>query len=178
GETMTHGHDLAPSPWIARFAPLVAEGARVLDLAAGLGRHARWFANRGARVVAVDRDAALLSTMAGIAGIETRILDLETGAWPLHGEHFDAIVVVNYLHRPLFPHLAASLAPDGVLIYETFMSGNERYGKPSNPEFLLRPGELLDAFRALRVLAFEQGSIVAPKPAVIQRLCASAGRKD
>ena len=99
--------------------------------------------------------------------------DLEDGGpWPLSGERFQGIVVTNYLHRPLFPVLADSLAPGGALLYETFMLGNERYGRPSNPEFLLRPGELLDAFKDLRVIGFEQGYAARPKPAVLQRLCA------
>ena len=102
--------------------------------------------------------------------------DLEGGnPWPFAGQRFAAIVVTNYLHRPLFPHLAAALDEDGVLIYETFMIGNEKFGRPSNPEFLLRPGELLEAFRGLAVAGFEQGRVETPKQAVIQRLCAVCG---
>jgi SAM-dependent methyltransferase len=169
--------DLSPSPWIVRFAPLIAAGARVLDLAAGSGRHARFLAGRGANVVAVDRDAALLSTIDGIAGIETRVLDLETGAWPLRGERFDAIVVVNYLHRPLFPHLRGALAPDGVLLYETFAMGNEAYGRPVNPDFLLCRDELLTVAAlppdSMTVVAFEQGLVSgSSRTAVVQRLAA------
>jgi SAM-dependent methyltransferase len=134
----------APSPWIVRFAPLVASGACVLDLACGHGRHARYFASRGARVVAVDRDAAALATLRDAPGIETHAVDLETGGWPFATERFDAIVAVRYLHRSLFPHLLASLATDGVVLYETFAAGNAAYGKPSNPDFLLAPGELLE----------------------------------
>ncbi|MCC6194614.1 MAG: class I SAM-dependent methyltransferase [Burkholderiales bacterium] len=173
--------ELAPSPWIARFAALVPRGARVLDLAAGQGRHARFFAARGARVVAVDRDAAALSALAGFAGVETRVLDLEAGAWPLAGERFDAIVAVNYLHRPLFAPLRAALAPDGVLLYETFAMGNETYGRPANPDFLLCRDELLSLASlppALSVVAFEQGLVTgASRQAVVQRLAAvGAGR--
>jgi SAM-dependent methyltransferase len=164
--------DLAPSPWIVRFAPLVAAGARVLDLAAGHGRHALFFTARGARVLAVDRDAASLSTLAG-SGVETRVADLEQNDWPFTGERFDAIVVVNYLHRALFPHLLAALAADGVLLYETFATGNAAFGKPSNPNFLLDRGELLEIARErLTVVAFEQGRLDAVRPAVIQRLAA------
>ena len=161
-------HDsLEPSDWVRRWAPLVARGP-VLDVASGSGRHARVFSSRSLEVIALDRDPHPMPE-----GITFVRADLEDGSpWPLPAERFQGIVVANYLHRPLFPHLLASLAPDGVLIYETFMSGNERYGKPSNPAFLLRPGELLDAFGALHVLAFEQGRTAAPKPAVIQRLCA------
>ena len=140
---MTDHHDLTPSPWITRFAHLIAPNARVLDLAAGRGRHARWLAARGARVVAVDRDPDALATMAGVPRITARACDLEAGAWPLEGERFDAIVVTNYLHRPLFPHLRAALAPDGVLLYETFAMGNEAFGRPTNPDFLLCRDELL-----------------------------------
>jgi len=171
-----HAHGDAPSPWIERFAPLVPAGARVLDLAAGRGRHARYFAARGARVLAVDRDAAALAPLAGVHGVEIRVADLEAGTWPLAGEVFDAIVVVNYLHRPLFAHLLAALAPDGALLYETFARGNEAYGRPANPAFLLQPGELLAlAARTpmLTVVAFEQGTVAtAAGSAVVQRIAA------
>ncbi len=168
-------HDELPaSRWIARFATLVAPGARVLDVAAGQGRHARVFAGRGCRVVAVDRDAEALATLAGVPGIETRVLNLEAGAWPLAGERFDAIVVANYLHRPLFGPLVAALEPDGLLLYETFAAGNEAFGKPSNPDFLLLPGELLSLAQSrLTVIAFEQGQVTeGGRAAVVQRLAA------
>jgi SAM-dependent methyltransferase len=166
--------DNPPSPWIARFAHLVAPGARVLDLAAGEGRHARLFAARGCRVLAVDRDATALTALAGVPRIEMRSVDLETGSWPLAGERFDAIVVVNYLHRPLFPHLLGALAGDGVLLYETFARGNEAFGRPANPDFLLEPGELLRwGAGRLSVVAFEQGFVTgAERGAVVQRLAA------
>lgn len=161
----------AASPWVVRFAPLIRARGVVLDLACGRGRHARLLAARGCDVLAVDRDAEALAGLAG-AGVRTLCADLEQGAWPLAGLRFDAIVVTNYLHRPQFPHLLAALAPDGVLIYETFADGNARFGKPSRPEFLLQPDELLDRFgKALRVVAFEQGEVAQPVPAVIQRLC-------
>jgi len=165
---------LAPSPWIARFAHLIPRGARLLDLACGTGRHARYFAGRGCRVVAVDRDAAALATMADVAGIETRAVDLETGGWPLAGERFDAVVVANYLHRPLLAPLVAALADDGVLLYETFARGNEAYGRPANPDFLLERGELLRlAGDRLAVVAFEQGRVASDgRAAVVQRLAA------
>ncbi|MEW5879333.1 MAG: class I SAM-dependent methyltransferase [Pseudomonadota bacterium] len=167
-----HGPD-APSPWVQRFAPLVARGASVLDLACGGGRHARLFAQRGCVVDAVDRDPACGEALAGEPNVRFLAADLEGGPWPYAERRFDAIVVANYLHRPLFPRLAASLADGGVLIYETFAVGNERYGRPSNPDFLLRPRELLDVFGAqLHVLAFEDGVVGAPRPARIQRLCA------
>jgi len=165
-----HGAE-APSAWVVRWAPLIARGT-VLDLACGLGRHARYFLQRGLNVVAVDRDA---QEIPGARFIRT---DLEDGSpWPLAGERFEGIVVTNYLYRPLFATLRDSLAEGGVLIYETFMVGNERYGRPSNPAFLLRPGELLDAFRGLRVAGFEEGPVGEPKPAVIQRLCAMRAGK-
>ena len=166
-------NDLTPSPWIVRFAPLIAGGDRVLDLAAGNGRHALFFAARQARVVAVDRDRAALARFAATPGIETRAVDLETGAWPFPGERFDAIVVVHYLHRDLFPHLLSALADDGVVLYETFALGNASYGRPAHPAFLLAPGELLDFARdRLTVVAFEQGLVAAPRAAVRQRLAA------
>jgi SAM-dependent methyltransferase len=154
----------APSAWVARWAALVTRGP-VLDVACGGGRHARFFAARGLSVVAVDRDEQTLPPP-----IEFVRADLEdAGPWPFAGRRFGGIVVTNYLHRPLMPLLAQALAPQGVLIYETFMAGNERFGKPSNPNFLLRPGELLQAFGALTVVAFEQGET---GKAVIQRICA------
>jgi SAM-dependent methyltransferase len=163
----------APSPWVVRFAPLIARGARVLDLAAGQGRHARFLAGRHASVLAADRDPAALAALAATPGVETRVVDLESGEWPFAGERFDAIVAVHYLHRALFPHLLASLAADGVVLYETFAAGNAQYGRPANPAFLLTPGELLDFARdRLTVVAFEQGLVAAGKPAVIQRLAA------
>ena len=139
----------------------------MLDVAAGAGRHARFFAERGFEVIAVDREPLR------IAGVQFVKADLEDGSpWPFAGRRFGGIVVTNYLFRPLLPVLAGGLAEDGVLIYETFMVGNERYGKPSNPNFLLRPGELLQAYGALTVVAFEQGTT---GKAVIQRICVVRG---
>jgi SAM-dependent methyltransferase len=168
---------MVPSPWIARFAHLVPVGAHVLDLACGYGRHARFFAARGALVLAVDRDAAALATLAATPGIDIRQADLEGEPWPFRGQCFDAILVSHYLHRPLFPDLRAALRPDGTLLYETFAQGNEAYGRPSNPDFLLRNGELLAwanaAPPALTVVAFEQGLVdLGGRPAVMQRLAA------
>ena len=169
----TH-HSLEPSPWIVRHAHLVARDARVLDLACGHGRHARFFAARGAAVLAVDRDAGALATLAGVRGVETRAVDLEAGPWPLGGERFDAIVVANYLHRPLFAPLIAALAPDGALLYETFAIGNEAFGRPSNPAFLLERDELAEVLRKrVTIVAFEQGrSSERGRDAVVQRVAA------
>ena len=151
-----------PSDWVVRWAPLVERGP-VLDVASGAGRHAKVFLQRNLPVVAVDRDAQ------SIPGVRFVQADLEDGSpWPFAGERFGAIVVANYLHRPLLPVLKGALAEGGVLIYETFMLGNERYGRPSNPNFLLRPGELLAAFGGLTVVAFEQGDT---GKAVVQRAC-------
>lgn len=145
----------------------------VLDVACGGGRHARYFAGLGHAVEAVDRDAAALAGLAGVQLIETRCADLESAPWPYAGRLFGVMVVTNYLHRPLFPFLLEALAPGGVLIYETFALGNEHFGRPSNPAFLLRPGELLElALGRLRVLAYEDLTVTSPKPAVVQRLCA------
>lgn len=170
---MTHAAASAPSPWVARFAPLLPAGATVLDYACGGGRHARWLAARGLQVDAVDRDAEALRGLEGIQGVQARLLELEDDAWPLQGETFDAVVVTNYLYRPRLEALLDLVRPGGLLIYETFMIGNERFGKPSNPAFLLRPGELLEhAGAGWTVIAFEQGEIAAPRSAVIQRICA------
>jgi SAM-dependent methyltransferase len=171
---MNSPHEIqAPSAWVARWAPLVQAGGTVLDLASGFGRHARHFAALGHTVLAVDRDADALVTLRGFERVETRVADLEGAPWPFSPGQFAAVIVVNYLHRPLLAQLIESLDAGGVLIYETFMVGNERYGKPSNPAFLLRPDELLEAVRGhLTVVAFEQGAVQAPKPAVVQRICA------
>jgi SAM-dependent methyltransferase len=161
----------SPSPWIARFAPLIRPKGRVLDLAAGNGRHASHLAGLGFAVTAVDRDTSGLEGFAG----ETITLDLEDGRpWTLGGG-WDGIVVTNYLHRPLLPSIAAALGAEGIVLYETFAAGNERFGKPSKPDFLLRPGELLAAFATLRVVAYEEGEVTAPRQAVIQRIAASRG---
>lgn len=164
-----------PSAWVTRFAPLVKAGGAVLDLAAGHGRHARHFAALGHPVVALDRDAEALATLQDVAGIETQCIDLEgeRARWPFAPAQFAGIVVTNYLYRPLFPALLNVLDGGGVLIYETFMLGNERHGRPSNPDFLLEPHELLQrVWGVLDVVAFEQGEVTTPKPAVVQRICA------
>ncbi|MDE2230081.1 MAG: class I SAM-dependent methyltransferase [Alphaproteobacteria bacterium] len=166
-----------PSPWIERHAARISGGGRVLDLAAGGGRHTRLLLERGYAVVAVDRDTgALEAAFAGHPDCRIVGLDLENGEpWRL-GAGYDGIVVANYLYRPLFVDLAAALTSGGVLIYETFMLGNEAFGKPSNPDFLLRPNELIEAFAPrLMVLAFEQGIVQRPRPAAIQRLVATKG---
>jgi len=173
-----HG-SLAPSRWVLRFSSLVADGARVLDVACGQGRNSRWFAARGCRVVAVDRDTAALDQLASVAGVTAVSADLEADPWPFESDKFDAIVVTNYLHRALFPSLLRVLADDGVLVYETFARGNEAYGKPSNPDFLLTEGELLTIIgRSLIVVAFEQGRIESEPPAVVQRLAALGRRRS
>jgi SAM-dependent methyltransferase len=149
---------------------VLVESGPVLDVACGEGRHAVFFAERGMEVIAVDREPQ------AIARVKFVQADLEDGSpWPFEGQRFAAIVVTNYLHRPLFPFLAQSLEEGGVLIYETFMTGNERFGRPSNPAFLLQPGELLQAFGALGVVAFEQGVVERPKKAAVQRICAVRG---
>lgn len=176
-------HDLIePSAWVVRWAGRVPAGGRVLDLACGNGRHARYFAARGHPVAAVDRDPAKLAVLAGIPGVNARAADLEGGPWPYEVQAFAGIVVTRYLHRPLFPHLIAALVPEGVLIYETFAAGNERYGRPRNPAFLLKPGELLELVRGhLRVIAYEDLEVSEPRPAMVQRICAinsSASRSN
>jgi SAM-dependent methyltransferase len=172
-------HAKNPSDWVRRFAPLIRRGGRALDLAAGTGRHTRFLLDMGLSVTAVDRDVDDLRGFANPAMCELRAIDLETGApdsvVAQLGGGYDGIVVTNYLHRPLLRPLAAALAPEGVLIYETFMVGNERFGRPRNPDFLLRPGELLDAFAPLTIAAFEQGEVARPLPAMIQRIAAIAG---
>ncbi len=171
--TPQHG-GLAPSAWVRRWSALVPAGARVLDVACGSGRHVRWFAARGAHVTALDRDADALAPLRALPGaaVEVIMADIENGPWPLAGRRFDAVVVTNYLWRALLPTLVASLDDSGVLIYETFARGNEGVGKPSNPEFLLQPGELLRAVAGLRVIAFEDGFIAEAEPRFVQRVAA------
>lgn len=169
-----HGTE-APSPWIVRFAALVPAGGTVLDLACGRGRHMRWFAARGHPVLGVDRDAEALATLRGVG--ETLPADVENGPWPLAGRRFDAVVVTNYLWRPLFPRILEAVAEGGVLLHETFAQGNETVGKPSRPDFLLAPGELLRAYPGLRVVAYEDGFLDQP-PRHVQRIAAVRERPD
>ena len=169
---MSARHDTTePSAWVVQWAPQIRPGGEVLDVACGSGRHALFLQRMGFEVHGVDRDASLFRDRPP----EVRLVeaDLEAGTWPLAGQRFDGIVVTNYLHRPLMPVLVSSLEPGGVLIYETFAQGNERFGKPSNPAFLLAPGELLEAVRGrLRVVAYEDRVVDTPRPAAVQRLCA------
>lgn len=163
--------NLAVSEWVRRWSHLVVTGGCVLDLACGSGRHTRWFHERGCAVTAVDRDAAALEDLTDVA--RTVVADLEVQPWPLAGESFSAVIVTNYLWRALLPDIAGSIGASGVLIYETFAEGNASVGKPSNPDFLLRPGELLNfaAAHGLRVVAYEDGFCSAPDR-FIQRLVA------
>lgn len=155
---------------MTRWAHLIARHGRVLDVACGSGRHLRWLAAEGFAVTGVDRDATALASLQGTSRCITA--DIENGPWPLAGERFDAVVVTNYLWRPLWAALRASLADGGVLICETFAQGNEAFGKPSNPNFLLRPGELLEACNGLQVVAYEDGVLDAP-PRRVQRIVAA-----
>lgn len=163
----------SPSPWVARFAPLVRAGGTVLDVGAGGGRHTRFLRGLGYRVVAVDQDVSRLEDFSRDDEVDIVQADLESDVWPFEGKRFEGIVVTNYLHRPLFPYLIHSLALKGVLIYETFAAGNEEYGRPSNPDFLLREDELLQAFcPPLTSVAYRHGYVDVPKPSIRQRLCA------
>lgn len=161
-----------PSAWVVQWAERVPAGGAILDVACGGGRHARFFAARGHPVDAVDRDAAAIAALAVVPGVTARCADIEGGPWPYAGRQFAAVVVTNYLHRPLFPALIAAIAPGGLLIYETFAEGNEAYGRPANPEFLLRRGELPERVGTLQILGFEDLTVDSPKPAVVQRICA------
>ena len=161
-----------PSPWIVRWAPLVARGGAVLDVAAGGGRHTRLFRDRGHSITAIDRDT---SRLADLTDVEVITADLEDGSpWPLPGRRFGAVVVTRYLHRPLWPALCDALAAGGVLLYETFMVGQERFGRPHNPAHLLRDGELLDVARdhGLSVIAYEALMVSDPQPSMIQHITA------
>jgi SAM-dependent methyltransferase len=168
-----HGME-QPSAWVQRWSHLVREGGVVLDVACGYGRHARWFHGRNHPLVLVDRSQEAMdaiTTAIPASACEAVVADIEGGPWPFAGRQFDAVVVTNYLWRPLLSTLLASLAPGGVLIYETFTQGNETVGKPSRPDFLLRPAELLGVCQGLRVVAFEEGFHENP-PRFIQRIAA------
>jgi SAM-dependent methyltransferase len=164
-----HGPGLAPSPWVQRWAHLVPPGARVLDVACGGGRHVRWFAARGHAVTGVDRDAATTEGLRGVA--EVVVADIEAGPWPFAGRTFGAVIVTNYLWRPLLPAIVSAVAPGGALLYETFTQGQQDVGKPSRPDFLLQPGELLQACAGLHTVAYEDGFLDGP-PRFVQRICA------
>lgn len=164
---------ITASPWVRRWSHLLPEGCSVLDIACGNGRHMHWFCSRGHPVTGIDRSDSALAE-ASVWG-KTVKADIENAPWPLmDGDRplqFGAVVVTNYLWRPLLPLIRQSIAPGGVLIYETFATGNESVGKPSRPDFLLQPGELLSAFEGLRTVAYEDGFLEAPSR-YIQRLVA------
>ncbi len=162
----------APSPWVVRFAPLVPRGS-ILDVACGSGRHVRHFLSQGFDVTAVDIDTSAIEDLRLEPNLIIVESDLDNAPWPFEGQTFSAVVVTNYLHRPLLPALIKSVAPGGLLIYETFAQGNERFGKPKSPEFLLKSGELLEAVRGkLNVIAYENIEEQHPRPAMRQRICA------
>lgn len=165
--TPSHGAE-APSRWVQRWSHLVPPGP-VLDVACGAGRHMRWFASRGHPVTGIDRNEQALDALRPLG--ELIAADIENGPWPLQGRAFAGVVVTNYLWRPLFPVIVASVAPGGVLIYETFAAGNETVGKPSRPDFLLQPGELLRSLEGLRIVAYEDGFEADP-PRYVQRVVA------
>ncbi len=158
-----------PSPWIRRWSTLIPPGGRVLDVACGSGRHLRWLVAQGWHVTGIDRDAAAIEPLRALA--EIHLADIEGGPWPLPGERFDSVVVTNYLWRPLMPTLVDSVAPGGVLLYETFAAGQETVGRPARPDFLLRPGELLEHARGLRIVAYEDGFLDEPAR-FVQRIAA------
>lgn len=164
-----HGTE-APSSWVTRWTHLLPPQSRVLDLACGAGRHMQWFAENGHTCLGVDRSSEALQ----VAKAHGQVIeaDIETGDWPLLGTQFDAVIVTNYLWRPLMPRILESLTPTGILIYETFALGHEKYGKPSRPDFLLKPGELLQACSQMHVIAYENGYLDQP-PKVIQRIVAT-----
>lgn len=173
----SHGVIEPPSAWVSRWGSTVSRGGRVLDVACGQGRHALWFASRGHTVDAVDRNADALATLSGVPNVVPLCADLERegSVWPYleSSKAYGCVVITNYLHRPLLPALLDALGPGGVLIYETFALGNERFGRPSNPDFLLRPGELLELVRGrLFVQAYEDLIVDFPRPARVQRICA------
>ncbi len=160
----------AVSDWVRRWARLLPAASSVLDLACGSGRHLRWLAAQGHRLTGVDRDAQALEPLRSIA--EVLVADLEAGPWPLEGRRFAAVLVTNYLWRPLLPVLVDSVDAGGLLIYETFAEGQASVGRPSRSEFVLRPGELLEACRGLRIVAYEDGFLATPDR-YVQRIVAA-----
>ena len=164
----------AASPWLQRWAHLLPAGGSALDLACGSGRHLRWLVAQGLRPTGIDRDAAALAASGELvqAGLAELIqADVENGPWPCPGRSFDVVVVTNYLWRPLWPQLLAAVAPGGLLLYETFADGNQSVGKPSRPDFLLQPGELIHRCQGLRIVAYEDGFLPAPER-FVQRIAA------
>ena len=162
--------DSSPSEWVVRCVPLIRAGGRVLDVACGTGRHTRFLIQAGFQVEAVDRD---VSALAILPGAVIRHADLEGEPWPYSAGEFDGIVVTNYLHRPLFLHLFETLAVGGVLIYETFSDGNQLLGRPRNPDYLLKSGELLEQVKGyLEVNVYEELCVLGNNRAVVQRICA------
>ena len=167
-------HDTGASAWIKRFAPLIPPEGTVLDLACGLGRHSRYLLRRGHPVVALDIDVSALDKLRHRARLEIVQTDLEAGEpWPLPGRRFAAVVVTNYLYRPIFPELLNSVEPGGVLLYETFAAGNECFGRPRNPDHLLQRGELLELLRGhMVIIAYEDIVVSGERRAAVQRVCA------
>ena len=176
-EFRQHGTE-PPSAWVQRWSHLVPKRGVVLDVACGHGRHARWFYERNHPLALVDRSQDAIDFIANLLpalpaqAVEAVVADIEEGPWPFAGRQFDAVIVTHYLWRPLLPTLVASVAPGGVLIYETFAVGNERFGKPTNPDFLLRPGELLELAQGWLVIAYENLQTAQPRPAIVQRIAA------
>jgi SAM-dependent methyltransferase len=172
--SQAHSGPRRPSAWMRRFAPMIAPGGAVLDLACGSGRHSRLFLELGHPVTAIDIDLGRLGALRNDPRLEAIEADLESAPWPLPSRKFWAVAGVNYLHRPLFADLVEALEPGGLLLYATFAEGNERYGRPANPDHLLRHGELLEIARTfgLFVLAYEDLVALEPRPACRQRLAA------
>jgi SAM-dependent methyltransferase len=163
---------MTSSEFVQRYIDQIKPGGEVLDLACGSGRHSRLLLEQGFSVTAVDRDISGVRDLTRHGHCRIIAQDLEDGSPWFDGRPFDGIVVTNYLYRPMLFRLPAMLADDGVLIYETFMVGNEQYGRPANPAFLLNDSELETTFAsAMTVLAFEQGYTDEPAPAVVQRFC-------
>lgn len=164
-----------PSAWVARFASLIEASAAMLDLACGGGRHVRYLLGCGFTVTAVDVDVSGLDDLRSNPKVEILRTDLEAEPWPLGERRFAGVIVTNYLHRPLLPRILSAVAPGGLLIYETFAAGNERFGRPRNPDYLLRRGELLEVVRGtLTVIAYEDLDVSEPRPAAVQRIAAKA----
>lgn len=168
-----HAQVAEPSSWVVQFLPLLQRRSSVLDLACGAGRHTRLLLEEGHTVTALDREVTGLGDLSGSDRLWLLQADLEEDPWPLENRDFDAVVITNYLWRPLFPEILKSVTPGGLLIYETFAEGNERFGKPTNPDHLLREGELLKVVEGhLDVVKYEHTEVSSPRMAMVQRICA------
>ena len=161
-----------PNKWVECYSSLIPSGGSVLDLACGSGRHTGMLLNKGYQVTAVDIDTTLIKQNFSNKNLNIVKCDLESlSFWPFEKNSFLGIIVVNYLHRPLFSKIIESLREEGVLVYQTFADGHSRYGKPKNPDYLLKRGELKTVFDSMKIISYQHGYLSYPSQSIIQRIC-------